>query len=154
MPSSYCSLLYHIVFGTKFRKPILDDSVREMTWNYIAGSITSKKGKALQIGGTADHIHILTSCSPTMALADLIRDIKANSSRWLHDEQRILDFQWQTGYGAFTVSYSRLETVQSYVCNQAQHHHKKSFEQEYRQLLKRCGISFEEKYLFEQEHHG
>lgn len=153
MASTYTSLTYHIVFSTKYRKPTLIDPFRAETYNYIAGIIANKKGQLLEIG-SADHIHILTSCSPRIALADFIRDIKANSSKWLHEDKHLMRFGWQTGYGAFTVSRSRIETVRKYIRNQAEHHRKQSFADEFRALLQRHGIEFDEKYLFEAEHHG
>ena len=105
---SYTSLTYHIVFSTKYRKSLLADPIRSETYRYVAGIIANKNSQLLEIGGTADHVHIVTSCSPTIALAEFVRDIKANSSKWLHEEKLHHNFQWQTGYGAFTVSYSQV----------------------------------------------
>jgi putative transposase len=154
MASTYTSLTYHIIFGTKYRKPMLTDALRQPIWNYISGVIAKKQGQLIEIGGIEDHVHILTSCSPSIALSEFIRDIKANSSKWLHEEQNSPDFQWQTGYGAFTVSHSQQNVGRRYLKNQADHHQRHSFEDEYRQLLQRHQISFEEKYLFEDEYHG
>ena len=154
MPSSYTSLVYHIVFSTKYRKPTFTELIRSETYAYIGGIIANKKGQLLEIGGTDDHIHILTSCSPTIALAEFVRDMKANSSKWLHEEKQHHDFQWQTGYGAFSVSYSRIDAIRQYVSNQAEHHETRSFEDEFRMILQRHQIAFEEKYLFESEFHA
>ena len=154
MASTYTSLAYHIVFSTKYRRPMLTDAVRSETYNYIAGIIANKQGQLLEIGGIDDHIHLVTSCSPTVALADFVRDIKANSSKWLHEDKGRRDFQWQAGYGAFTVSRSRIDVLRQYVLNQPAHHRKQSFEDEFRAILQRHGISFDEKYLFEAEYHG
>ena len=121
---------------------------------YIAGIIANKDGQALEIGGVEDHIHLLTSCSPRIALADFIRDVKANSSKWLREERGRELFQWQTGYSAFTVSGSQVKIVRRYVRNQVEHHRKQSFEEEYRTLLLRHGIKFDERYLFDEEHHA
>ena len=107
MSSSYTSLVYHIVFSTKYRKPTLRDPIRSETYSYIGGIIANKNGRLLEIGGTDDGIHILTSCPATIALAEFARDIKANSSKWLHEVKRYLNFQWQTGYGIFIGDYSR-----------------------------------------------
>src|ERR1700722_2515667 len=152
--SSFTSLLYHVVFSTKYRKPTLTESIRSETYRYIGGIIANKNGAMLEIGGIDDHVHILMSCPATIALAEFIRDIKANSSKWLHEEKHQANFQWQTGYSAFTVSCSQLEAVRQYICNQAEHHRKISFEDEFRLVLRRHGITFEEKYLFEREFHG
>lgn len=154
MPSSYHNLLYHIVFSTKYRKPLLTTDIRSELFGYISGIITNKKGQLLEIGGIEDHVHLLTTCSPQIALADFLRDLKAGSSKWLHEEKRCSSFQWQTGYAAFTVSRSQAPAVRNYVRGQTEHHRKQTFEEEYRELLERHGIAFDEKYLFEEEHHG
>jgi putative transposase len=154
MPSSFTSLTYHIVFSTKFRRPWLTDEIRADLFAYLRGIIAKKGGRLLEVGGTEDHIHLVTSCSPKVALADFIRDLKANSSRWMHDEKGRTVFEWQTGYGAFTVSHSQVEVVRNYARNQQEHHRELSFKDEFRELLARHGITFVEKYLFEDEHHG
>lgn len=154
MASTFTSLSYHLVFSTKYRKPFLGDAVRDDTYGYIAGIIKNLDGHLIEIGGMSDHIHILTSCPPTIALSDFVRDIKANSSKWLHENKDLGRFAWQTGYGAFTVSASQIEVVRAYIRNQAEHHLRQSFEDEFRDILRRHGIAFEEKYLFEVEHFG
>jgi REP element-mobilizing transposase RayT len=154
MPTSYIQLHYHIVFGTKLRRPVLTDGFRKDLHGYIGGIIDGKNGQILEIGSTDDHIHLLTSCSPRIALADFIRDIKSNSSKWVHQERGLLDFEWQEGYGAFTVSHSLIADVQKYVANQAEHHRRLSFADEFRAFLSKHGIVFDERYLFEREHHG
>jgi REP element-mobilizing transposase RayT len=154
MPTSYTQLRYHIVFGTKFRRPILTDAYRNPLHAYIGGIIEGKDGKLLEIGSTDDHIHILTSCSPRIALADFIRDIKTNSYKWVHQERGLLDFAWQEGYGAFTVSHSLIPDVGKYVANQVEHHRQISFEEEFRAFLRKHRVVFDERYLFEREHHG
>lgn len=154
MASTFTCLSYHLVFSTKFRNPYLSEAFREETYKYIAGIIANKDGQLIEIGGMLDHVHILTSCSPSIALAEFVRDIKANSSKWLHEEKQLTRFAWQTGYGAFTVSASQVDVVRHYIRNQAEHHRRQSFEDEYRDILRRHGISFDEKYLFEKEHIG
>ena len=154
MASTFTSLSYHVVFSTKYRQALIDDDTKQELYGYIGGIIANKDGQLLEIGGMPDHIHILTSCPPSLALADFIRDIKANSSKWMHEEQRLLRFAWQTGYGAFTVSCSQIDVVRNYIRNQAEHHSKQSFEDEFRDILRKHGILFEETYLFEREHFG
>ena len=154
MASTYTSLAYHIVFSTKYRKPTLTAAVREDTYRYIAGIVANKQGQLLEIGGVEDHVHLLTTCSPQIALADLVRDIKANSSKWLHEEKKQAGFAWQTGYAAFTVSRSQFDSVREYIRGQAEQHQRQSFEDEFRTNSRRHGIAFDEKYLFENEHHG
>jgi putative transposase len=152
--SSYVSLSYHIVFSTKYRKPDLSEPLRKELAGYIAGIIRNKEGQLLEIGGMEDHIHILTSCSPKLALADFIRDIKANASRWINEGPGGGKFAWQSGYGAFTVSASQAPVVRAYILNQAEHHRVRSFKEEFRELLVRHGISFDESRLFEEEFYG
>jgi REP element-mobilizing transposase RayT len=154
MASTYTSLAYHIIFSTKYRKPTLTDAIRDETCRYIAGIIANKQGQLLETGGVEDHVHLLTTCSPQIALADLVRDIKANSSKWLHEEKRQAGFAWQTGYSAFTVSRSQIDSVREYIRGQAEHHQRQSFEDELRTILRRHGIVVDEKYLFEDEHHA
>ncbi len=109
----------------------------------------------MEIGGVADHIHMLAFLSATLPVADVIRDIKANSSRWMNEQlsNRLL-FEWQKGYGAFTVSYSQIERVRCYIQQQEAHHRNRSFEQEYMEILTRHGIAYRREYLFEDEHHA
>jgi putative transposase len=128
--------------------------IRSETYAYIGGIIANKKGQLLEIGGINDHIHVLASCPATIALAEFACDIKANSSKWLHEEKQHRNFQWQTGYGAFTVSYSQIDAIRQYICNQAEHHKTRSFEDEFRTILQRHQIAFEEQFLFESEFHG
>jgi len=108
-----------------------------------------------EIGGVADHIHILARLSAMIAVADMIRDIKANSSRWINEQpETIRPFEWQKGYGAFTVSYDRIPNVSSYIQKQEEHHKSVSFQGEYIDFLQRHGIEYQLEYLFENEHHG
>ena len=115
----------------------------------------AKKGQLIEIGGTADHVHLLAWLSPSLALAGVVRDVKANSSRWMNEQPEVVSsFVWQKGYGAFTVSYSRIGAVQAYIRNQEEHHRTKTFQEEYIEFLKRHNIEFRLEYLFEDEHHG
>ena len=154
MSSTYTSLNYHIVFGTKGRRPFLAESLRSEVYRYMGGIIANKQGRMLEIGGIDDHVHLLTSCSPTIALADFVRDIKANSSKWLREDKRQHEFQWQIGYGAFTVSLSRIDAIRQYVRNQPEHHRRRSFAEEFRAILQRHGISCDERDPFDGEHFG
>ena len=102
---SYSRLTYHIVFATKYRKPDITDDLRSRLYEYIGGTLRAKKGQLIEIGGVDDHLHLLTILSPTLAVADVIRDVKANSSKWMNEQLGLANgFQWQKGYGAFTVS--------------------------------------------------
>ena len=152
---SFTQLTYHVVFATKYRRPSISDTIRERLYEYLGGTIRAKKGHLIEIGGVKDHVHILARLSPTRAVADVIRDVKANSSKWLNEQSDIVqEFEWQKGYGAFTVSYSQIPTVQDYIRRQEEHHRTKSFQEEYIEFLQRHGIEFRIEYLFEDEHHG
>ena len=121
----------------------------------MGGTIRGLKGHSIEIGGVEDHVHLLVNLPPAIALSDAVRDIKANASKWVDDNHLTKDgFEWQKGYGAFTVSYSNIETVREYIRNQQKHHQVRTFREEYIEFLKRHGIEFEERYLFEGEHTG
>lgn len=152
---SYTKLTYHIVFSTKYRQPIITEEIRERLYGYIGGTIRNIKGGLLEIGGIEDHLHLLANLSPAKSISDSIRGIKANASKWANELPEIEDrFEWQKGYGAFTVSHSQIDSVRHYLQNQREHHGTMSFEEEYIKILHRHEIEFEREYLFEAEHHG
>ena len=152
---SFTSLNYHVVFSTKYRKPTITTDVQERLYEYIGGIIRAKEGHLIEIGGVTDHVHILAGCSPKVAVSDWVRDIKANSARWMNDlQERPSPFEWQKGYGAFTVSASQLQVVRNYIEGQPEHHRQHSFRDEFLALLKRHNIEFDPRYVFEEEHHG
>jgi putative transposase len=112
--------------------------------------VTNKEQKLIAINGMPDHIHILLGLKPTMALSDLIRDIKANSSRFINDNHWMAGrFEWQHGFGAFSYSHSQLDTIVQYIKNQEEHHRTKTFREEYTEFLNRYAIDFKPEYLFE-----
>ena len=151
---SFTSLTYHIVFGTKYRKRTIREGIQERLYEYIGGTLRAKKGHLIEIGGVEDHLHLLAGLSPSIAVSDVIRDVKANSSKWMKDELRVDEFEWQKGFGAFTVSYDRVEAIRNYIRNQKEHHQTRSFQDEYVDFLQRHGIEFRLEYLFEDEHNG
>ena len=152
---SFTSLNYHVVFSTKYRKPVIIEAIRERLYEYIGGIIRAKEGTQIEIGGVADHIHILAGCSPKMAVSDWVRDLKANSARWMNElPERHVRFEWQKGYGAFTVSASQVAVVRNYIQRQPVHHQRQTFRDEFVELLKRHNIEFDPEYVFEEEHHG
>lgn len=150
MPQSYTNLLYHIVYSTKERQPIISPDLQLRLYNYIGGMIRQRGGICLAIGGMADHVHILVKLRPDKALSDVLRDIKANSTGWMHDVfPQMTDFSWQRGYGAFTVSSSQVEKVRNYILNQDEHHRKYgTFRDEFIKILQANGIDFDEKFLW------
>lgn len=150
MAHTYTNLLVHAVFSTKDRRPDLDAAVRSRLFPYLGGIVQSLHGKALIVNGTDDHVHTLLSLPATLAAADVMRAIKANSSRWVHETWPAKrDFAWQAGYGAFSVSHSNLEAVRKYIANQEEHHRRMTFQEEHLELLKRHGIAYDERYVWE-----
>ena len=148
MPQSYTNLIYHIVFSTKNRQPIINEDVKPRLYDYIGGTIRKQGGISLAINGMDDHVHVLAKLRPDKAVSDVLRDLKANSSGWMHKVfPELEDFSWQNGYGAFTVSASQIEKVKEYIANQERHHQKRSFRDEFIALLKANEIEFDEKYL-------
>src|SRR2546423_2961396 len=144
---SYTNLLYHIVFATKRRSPFITNELRADLHAYLGGTARGLGGIALEVGGVADHVHILAKIKPTVAVAEFIKRLKADSSGWANRKTRGR-FAWQARYGAFTVSESQVEKVRAYVRNQEEHHSRVSFEEEIKALLKAHKIEFDEKYLW------
>ena len=145
---SYTNLLYHIVFATKARRPFLNGDCLPRLCQYTGGIIRNLDGRLLAVGGHRDHVHLAVSLHPSRALADVVRTVKANSSKWIHETfPGLRDLAWQDGYAAFTVSKSALKEVVRYIETQDDHHRKRSFEDELRALLKKHGIEFDEQYL-------
>ncbi len=148
MPDTYASLHYHFVFGTKNRAPLLADAWRERLWQYIGGIVRSEGGVLERIGGMADHLHLLVSLKQGGALPDLMRAIKANSSKWIHDSfAEMKGFAWQDGYAVFSVSKSQCEAVAQYIETQSEHHKKRSFQEELRVLLDKHGVEYNPAYF-------
>jgi REP element-mobilizing transposase RayT len=150
MPQSFTSLHYHLVFSTKYREPTITPPLRPRLYDYLGGIVRGEGGVLLAAGGVADHVHLLARLHQQTAPADLLRILKANSSKWVHDTFPDSGrFGWQTGYGAFSVSYSQLETVKGYVARQEDHHRRVTFQDEFRLFLTRHGIGFDERYLWD-----
>ena len=148
MPSTHVSLHYHLVFSTKDRLPLITDDVRARVHAYLGGVARGLNAVGLEVGGTADHVHLLLGLKPTHCLADVLRTLKGDSSRWIHDNLSLPNFAWQEGYGAFTVSASNVGGVRAYVRDQERHHQKRSFQDEYREFLSKHEIEFDERYLW------
>ncbi len=148
MPESYTNLIYHIVFSVKDRRPLIMDSYQSRLYDYIGGAIRGQGGISLAINGTEDHVHLLAKLRPDKSLSDVLRDLKANASGWMHNVfPELKDFTWQRGYGAFTVSQSNINQVQGYIVRQKEHHQRQSFRDEFIEFLKLNGIEFDERYL-------
>jgi putative transposase len=136
---SYTNFLFHIVFGTKGRLPMMNDQMRAQFYAYLGGTVRGLGGIALEINGMADHIHLLVKLKPTIMFSDFIRDLKSNSSAWAK-QNGLSKFAWQRRYGAFTVSESQLKIVRNYIKNQEQHHKKFDFKTEFETMLSSNGI--------------
>ncbi len=141
MPDTYICNRVHIIFGTKSRRPFLADDLQPRTWEYMAGIARNIGAKVFQIGGTADHCHLLLGIGGTDCLSDLVQKVKANTSRWLHEDQGIRDFEWQAGFGAFSVSCSLMDATMAYIRHQPEHHRRRSFDEEWEEILEKHGIA-------------
>ena len=148
MPSTHLSLHFHIVFSTKDRFPFIVDDWRNRLHAYLGGAVRTAGCVPECIGGTADHVHLLIGMRATHRLADVVRDIKQSSSKWVHEEIGSKKFGWQDGYGAFTVAASQIETVKDYINNQVEHHRKRTFQEEYVEFLERSGVEYDKRYLW------
>jgi putative transposase len=148
MSDSYTNLLYHIVFSTKERRPLIRPEYEPRLYEYIGGTLRGLGGVSLELNGTADHVHLLAKLCPDRALSDVLRKLKANATGWMHDVfPAVKDFSWQRGYGAFTVSQSNVEALRNYLRRQKEHHAKISFRDEFIQFLKSNGIEYDERYV-------
>jgi len=147
--STYTAITYHIVFSTKDRAPVLHADRRPDLFRYIWGIINNRDGHLYRINGVQDHLHILTSLHPSVCLADLVKDIKTGSARWIKENKVFAHFDhWQDGYAAFTCAPRDREGLIEYIKGQEEHHHRVTFEEEYRKLLTEFAIKFDERYLF------
>ncbi|OQB64326.1 MAG: Transposase IS200 like protein [Bacteroidetes bacterium ADurb.Bin141] len=151
MANTYTQLYFHVVFSPKGRANLISAKWKEELYKYITGIITNKNQKLIAINGMPDHIHLLVGTKPDCSLSDLIRDVKANSSRFINEKKWIQGkFEWQQGFGAFTLGHSQLDTIINYIRNQEEHHKTKSFREEYIEFLKRYEIDFKTEFIFEE----
>ena len=150
MSHAYSRLHYHLVFSTKERKPFIKAEIKDRLYAYMSGIIFNLGGVVEEIGGVENHVHILFYCPPKHALADVIRDLKAGSSGWIHETwPDLAAFAWQRGYGIFTVSESNVGSVREYIRNQEEHHRRMTFEEEVIVLLKKHHIEYDLRYVFD-----
>jgi putative transposase len=149
MPNTYSQIFIQIVFTVKGRQNFINENIREEIQKYISGIIAETKQKLYAIYCMPDHTHILVSMQPNLAISDLVKDIKVNTSSWIKKKSPFLQsFAWQHGFGAFSYSKSQSLQVVNYL-NQPEHHRKKTFKQEYIEFLNAFEIEFDDKYLFE-----
>ena len=148
MSDSYANLLYRIVFSTKDRRPLITPEYEVRLYDYIGGTLRRAGGISLELNGTEDHIHLLAKLRPDRSLSDVLRDLKANATGWMHDVfPSLKDFSWQRGYGAFTVSQSNVEEVRQYIARQKEHHAVVSFRDEFIQFLRANGIEYDQRFI-------
>lgn len=147
MANTYTKLLYHLIWSTKARAPLIRADIEERVWAYLAGIAHSNDIHPIRIGGVEDHIHALLEIPKTLAVAEAVKRLKGGSSTWIHSQNLIPQpFHWQDGYAAFTVSVSRIEKVQRYIAEQREHHQHTTFAEEYESFLEAHGIQFDAQY--------
>ncbi len=150
MPQSLASVLVHLVFSTKNREPWITEAIEPELHKYLSTVFRGCDSPALLVGGYNDHIHTLFSLSRKWTIADIVEEVKTNSSKWIKTKgAEFGPYHWQSGYGAFSVSQSNVEEVKAYIANQKERHRKKAFQTEYRQLLTAYQIEFDERYVWD-----
>ena len=150
MPGTYSQLLLHVVFSTKHRQPWITPDVADRLYGYVGGIVRAERGVLLASGGVEDHVHFYLRWRPDGSISDLMRGVKARSSKWVHETFPALRaFAWQDGYSVFSVSKSQEDVVRRYIARQAEHHAHEDFQTELRRLLLAHGIEFDERYAFE-----
>jgi putative transposase len=150
LPQSLSRVLVHLIFSTKNREPVLVPEIRTELQAYLAGVLREEQCPALQVGGVADHVHLLFGLSRTLAVAQVVEQVKTSSSKWIKPKgAAFAEFHWQAGYGAFSVSQSNAAAVAQYIRNQEEHHRKLTFQEEYRRFLKRYQVDYDERYVWD-----
>ncbi len=151
MVNTYTQIHLHIVFAVKYRQGLIHNSWKDELYKYITGIIQKNNHKLLCINGMPDHIHILIGLRPAQSISNLLQDIKADSSQWINQKNFFkIKFEWQEGYGAFSYGKSQLNDVITYIEKQEEHHKKITFTEEYRKLLQKFEIDYDEKYIFKE----
>ena len=150
MPQSLSNILIHLIWSTKDRHPWLEPRIRDETHAYLASAVRQCDCEAYRVGGVSDHVHLAVRLSRTLSVADLVKEIKTASSKWLKAHNPSLtDFSWQLGYGAFSVGMSQKETLLHYIDTQEEHHKTRTFQDDYRDFLKKYGIDYNEHYVWD-----
>ncbi|HKS42582.1 MAG TPA: IS200/IS605 family transposase [Blastocatellia bacterium] len=150
MAQTLVNLLVHIIFSTKHRADLIEPEIEGELFAYMAGIVNNNKSKLIIAGGTKNHVHLLVSLGKTISLSELVGDIKRDSSKWLKTKNATFQgFYWQDGYGAFSVGQSQLERVKDYIARQKEKHATRSFEDEVRAFLKKYGVEYDERYIWD-----
>lgn len=150
MANTYTQIYIQVVFAVQHRQNLINKDKKEELHKYITGIIRNKNQKLFAINSMPDHVHIFIGVKPSMALSDLVRDIKNNSSTFINEKKWVMGkFNWQKGFGAFSYRHSQIDTVVKYIQNQESHHAKKTFKEEYLEILKKFNVEYDDKYLFD-----
>ena len=150
MPQSLSEILIHAVFSTKDRAGLIPGELQEPLHAFLAGVCRKAGCEGLRVGGVSDHVHLAIRLSRTITIAALIEDLKTASSKWIKSQSAgLAEFRWQRGYGAFSIGFSQLPTLARYIDSQPEHHRQKTFQEEYRELLQRYAIAFDERYVWD-----
>ncbi|HMJ08376.1 MAG TPA: IS200/IS605 family transposase [Pyrinomonadaceae bacterium] len=150
MPQSLSSVLIHLVFSTKSRHPYITNDIETELYAYLATIFRACDSPVLKIGGVADHIHVLFALSRTKTIAEVVEEIKKRTSKWIKTKgDEFANFKWQAGYGVFSVSQGQKDVVIRYIAGQKEHHAKFDFEYEYRRLLERHNVEYDERYVWD-----
>ncbi len=150
MPQSLSSILIHLIFSTKNREPLIGPEVETELYPYMASIFKAMKSPALTINGASDHVHTLFSLSRVITIADLVEEVKTESSKWIKRRGReFRNFYWQNGYGAFSIGQSQVPAVKRYLARQKEHHRRLTFQDEYRKFLKLYGVDYDERYVWD-----
>ena len=149
MANTYTQIYLHVVFAVEGRQSLIQPIHNDELQKYIAGIISGQRQNLIAINNMPDHLHLLVGIKPDLAVSDLVRDVKAGSSKFINEKRWVIGrFAWQEGFGAFSYSRSQLGTVIRYIQNQQQHHANKSFREEYVALLEKFGVAYDPRYLF------
>jgi REP element-mobilizing transposase RayT len=148
MGHTHCSSLFHCVFSTKERRSIIAPDIQDRLWAYMGGIAREHGMKALAVGGMEDHVHLLLSPPSSLAIATAMREIKSASSRWMHETCAQSGFQWQEGYGAFSVGQAQVEATLAYIAGQKENHRKRDFQAEFIAILKKHRIEYDPRYVW------
>jgi REP element-mobilizing transposase RayT len=150
MANTYTQIYIQVVFSVLGRQSLIPREHKEELYKYISGIVRNKKQKLIAINGMADHVHMFLGMKPDIALSDLVRDIKNNSSRFVNEKTWIRGrFSWQEGFGAFSYGHSQIDAVVKYIQNQERHHSKRTFRDEYMEMLKKFNVEYDERYVFQ-----
>jgi len=150
MSQSLCKNFIHLIFSTKERRPLLTDDIRDEMHGYLGGVLRNWESPSIIIGGVEDHVHILFLVSKNHALAKIVEEVKSGSSKWIKTKStKLINFYWQNGYGAFSVSQSNVKSVRQYIQKQKEHHDTVSYQDEFRNFVKRHDVDYEERYVWD-----